>query len=116
MRETELDEVARRLQEASEPMMGGQPHVERPPTRTELEGALCFLNGSRLCGPDCTAFTMEAAPTPVERCVLLTTVTEGFVLLRDVMDRLTKPPARAPTSHIPPPSPYPGPQPKPGAR
>ncbi len=95
-RDDELDAVQRSLE---------RPYIEEPDERDVDIGGACFLDQKRRCGPDCTAFnTDELAPTALERCHLLHTAQQGFVLLQQVMDRLTRP--SVPVVSVPAPDPF----------
>lgn len=93
-RENELDEVTQ-----------GQdrPYIHKPDKVDVDLGGLCFLDRNRVCGPDCTAFVDPAAPTAIERCLLLGAVAGGIELL----SQLVKPRAsRPPAPDVKPPSPF----------
>jgi hypothetical protein len=63
----------------------GDPYIERPDEIPVDIGAACFLNGNRVCGADCSAFTDPHAPTAQERCLILSSVSTGLELLQELV-------------------------------
>lgn len=65
---------------------------------TSPTGPNCFLNGSRVCGPDCMAYAgAERVATDAESCALLYAVTVTVPqLLANVVNNLDRPPPAAP--------------------
>ena len=98
-RDQELDNVMRELRR-------DDPYIEKPDEMRVDIGGGCFLDRERVCGPDCTAFTDEHAPTAAERCTVLTGINTGVELLGELIKlrRPARPPPPSPPS-IPPPDP-----------
>ncbi len=101
-RDKELDEVQRDL---------GRPYIHEPDEKEIGQGAMCFLDRERLCGPDCASYIGEN-PLPHERCLILSSFS-GVVLAVDELIQIRKERAqRAPsvtvTPSIPPPDPFGG--------
>jgi DeoR/GlpR family transcriptional regulator of sugar metabolism len=56
-RDEELDQAEEELREAEEKARrNAAPFIERPDSIDLRDGTTCWLDGSRVCGPDCTAF------------------------------------------------------------
>lgn len=77
-RDTELESVIKDLRRE-------EPYIEKPDEINVDLGAACFLNGNRVCGPDCSAFTDPHAPTAQERCLILSSVSTGLELLQELV-------------------------------
>lgn len=100
-RDRELDELQAEL---NKPV----PHIERPDEVTPEQGALCFLDRQRVCGPDCASYLGEN-PLPRERCLVLSSLT-GVVLAVDELIQIRKDRAASPFAPhaVPPPDPFGG--------
>lgn len=99
-RDTELDALQADLRKPV-------PHIESPDEMTPGQGALCFLDQHRVCGPDCASYIGEN-PLPSERCLVLSSLS-GIVLATDELiqirkDRIKNPLVAAPP--IQPPDPF----------
>lgn len=61
----EMEDVRRELEEAEgkappkAKVVPGTPFIERPAEMDLNKGSLCWLDGSRICGPDCMAFNAD---------------------------------------------------------
>lgn len=55
MKDQELDDLDKGLR----PKTTANPFIERPDERQVQTGSLCWLDGTRVCGADCTAFNPE---------------------------------------------------------
>ncbi len=62
-RDEELEALRRELSQ-------DQPYIEKPDERQIESGALCFLDRTRVCGPDCPSHVSWGA-LPEERCQFL---------------------------------------------
>lgn len=78
-RDKELDELQRALSE---------PYIETPDTIQTEEGALCWLDMQRVCGPSCVAYNTDPAPEPAERCLALKNSMEQHVTHRRILKTL----------------------------
>ncbi len=67
-RDEELDDLERELTESEASARfkeqvaqanGGLPFIERPHEMDIKPGMLCWLDGTRVCGPDCVAYNVE---------------------------------------------------------
>ncbi len=58
-RDEELDSLEQELAAMGEVKPANDPHIERPPQLDIGPGMLCWLDGTRVCGPDCVAFNTE---------------------------------------------------------
>ncbi len=99
------------------------PFVHKPDKMNVADGAMCWINDQRMCGPDCKAFNVlgvgiDDADVAVQahmECVLLAAATSqatGMVQLvvsnRKLIDSLED--KKRAAAYAPPPSPY-GPKP-----
>lgn len=61
--EDDMEDIARELEAAGQPTKAervpGTPFIHRPDELDLRPGSLCWLDGSRVCGPDCMAFNGE---------------------------------------------------------
>jgi hypothetical protein len=79
-RDKELEDLQRELEGAPAGQAGGgRPFLHRPEQLDIGAGALCFLDGARLCGPDCVAFNaaegLDENGHPIDnpnKCLVLT--------------------------------------------
>lgn len=86
------------------------PHIESPDEMTPGQGAMCFLDRLRVCGPDCASYIGEN-PLPSERCLILSSLS-GIVLATDELIQIRKNNAQVHTApavpQVPPPDPFGG--------
>lgn len=74
-RDVEMDDVEKELRDAA----SKKPFIHRPEQLDIGKGALCWMDGARLCGPDCVAFNpqegLDPSGVPVDspnKCLVLT--------------------------------------------
>ena len=86
------------------------PHIESPDEMTPGQGAMCFLDRLRVCGPDCASYIGEN-PLPSERCLVLCGIAKGmqaveeFFQIRKESSQVHIAPVIPP---VPPPDPFGG--------
>lgn len=84
-REKELAELEKELESAQ------LPFIERPETIDDTDGAVCFLNVDRICGPDCKAFDPTVSPPQgPEQCLILGNLLDVASLLRKPIEAATR--------------------------
>lgn len=61
-RDEELDKIEEELSDFEKQVAhaeGGRPFIQRPNEMDIGPGMLCWMDGTRVCGPDCVAYNVE---------------------------------------------------------
>lgn len=79
------------------------PYLHEPDTKPLLDGALCWKDERRVCGPTCAAFNVEGDLGTPSACSLLLYKSQSALALLRIAQLLEKPPRNVPDPRQTPP-------------